>query len=189
MRPYSLLMLLSNFPQLLSHHLLLSIPRILLPNLRTTRSMPHIPTPSHNSLHRQGRRIDRRSDIEVKDRLPIWLVISLVVVDDISDLFRRVSNLALYVPIMAVEWRRSPSIQLASYPKLIFSHPSLGITYANLLGHSRPNACTIAAFGVISLGLPWKRINFGSASSATELSAMPCSPLLTRFQPSASPLA
>lgn len=89
------------------HHanlfLLLSIPRHLLPNLRTTRPMPDIPTPPHNSLQCQRRTINRRPHIQIKHRLSVWLVISLVVVDNVSDLLSCVADLALYVPVVAIE--------------------------------------------------------------------------------------
>ena len=66
--------------------------------------MPHISTPPHHSLYRRGRGIDRRSDIEVKDRFARRFRVARVVVDDVTDFFGFARRGATGdVPVVAVE--------------------------------------------------------------------------------------
>ncbi len=114
--------------------------------------MPDIATPPHHPLHRCGRCVDGRSDIEVEDRFARWLGITGVVVDYVADLFCVASwGAAGYVPVVAIKGR------LAADERSWVSkgaRPRGDGTYPNLVGQTHPSACSIPAFGVISFGLP-----------------------------------
>lgn len=114
---------------------------------------PNISSPPHQPLHGSSRR-HSRADVEIEDWFSSGLWRCRVEIDHVSDFLGLTADITRDIPIVAIERR------LGANPRRIqsvLSEPHadrMPKTYPNLAGYTRASICSMAAFGVISLGLP-----------------------------------
>ena len=91
-------------------------------------SVPHVPTPSQETLGRRSGAVDGGTDVQVEDGFAAGIGRSRVVVDHVSYLLRRpLRASSLDVPVVTVErWLRASASVSANRPCLVAAPPANG---------------------------------------------------------------